>query len=113
MMLQMMMGGKVYETSSFKQAMDSNYYPLESMKKSVDTKKRPEHRYRNHGVRSVSADIGAPANKSERPENLAAEYGARPYPVERSTQHRAGLEGRFHRPSDKVCAVGRLRSQML
>jgi hypothetical protein len=36
MMLQMMMGAKVYETSSFKQAMDSNYYPLESMKKSVD-----------------------------------------------------------------------------
>ena len=35
-MLQMMMGGKVYETASFKQAMDSNYYPLESMKKSVD-----------------------------------------------------------------------------
>jgi hypothetical protein len=36
-MLQMMMGAKVYETASFKQAMDSNYYPLESMKKSVDT----------------------------------------------------------------------------
>jgi len=35
-MLQMMMGAKVYETSSFKQAMDSHYYPLESMKKSVD-----------------------------------------------------------------------------
>jgi hypothetical protein len=36
MLQMMMMGGKVYETSSFKQAMDSNYYPLESMKKSVD-----------------------------------------------------------------------------
>ena len=36
MMLQMMMGAKVYETSSFKQAMDSHYYPLESMKNSVD-----------------------------------------------------------------------------
>jgi hypothetical protein len=36
MMLQMMMGGKVYETSGFKQAMDSNYYPLASMQKSVD-----------------------------------------------------------------------------
>jgi hypothetical protein len=36
MMLQMMMGGKVYETSSFKQAMDSHYYPLDSMKQSVE-----------------------------------------------------------------------------
>jgi hypothetical protein len=36
MLQMMMMGGKVYETSSFKQAMDSNYYPLESMQKSVD-----------------------------------------------------------------------------
>jgi hypothetical protein len=36
MMLQMMMGGKVYETPGFKQAMDSNYYPLASMQKSVD-----------------------------------------------------------------------------
>ena len=35
-MLQMMMGGKVYETPDFKQAMDSNYFPLESMQKSVD-----------------------------------------------------------------------------
>jgi hypothetical protein len=34
-MLQMLMGGRVYETSSFKTAMDSNYYPLENMKKSV------------------------------------------------------------------------------
>ena len=36
MLQMMMMGGKVYETSSFKQAMDSNYYPLTSMQKSVD-----------------------------------------------------------------------------
>jgi hypothetical protein len=36
MMLQMMMGGKVYETPDFKQAMDSNYFPLASMQKSVD-----------------------------------------------------------------------------
>jgi hypothetical protein len=34
-MLQMMMGAKVYETASFKTAMDSHYYPLESMKNSV------------------------------------------------------------------------------
>jgi hypothetical protein len=34
-MLQMMMGARVYETSSFKTAMDSNYYPLDNMKKSV------------------------------------------------------------------------------
>jgi hypothetical protein len=34
-MLQMMMGGKVYETDKFKRAMDSNYYPLDSMKQSV------------------------------------------------------------------------------
>src|SRR3954447_1836059 len=43
MMLQMMMGAKVYETSSFKQAMDSNYYPLESMKKSVDILKNSQN----------------------------------------------------------------------
>jgi hypothetical protein len=36
MLQMMMMGGKVYETASFKQAMDSNYYPLASMQKSVD-----------------------------------------------------------------------------
>lgn len=36
-MLQMMMGGKVYETAEFKQAMDSNYFPLDNMKKSVAT----------------------------------------------------------------------------
>jgi hypothetical protein len=36
-MLQMMMGGKVYETAEFKQAMDSSYFPLENMKKSVAT----------------------------------------------------------------------------
>jgi hypothetical protein len=42
-MLQMMMGGKVYETSSFKQAMDSNYYPLESMQKSVDILKNSQN----------------------------------------------------------------------
>jgi hypothetical protein len=34
-MLQMMMGGRVYETGTFKQAMDSHYYPLDSMKQSV------------------------------------------------------------------------------
>jgi hypothetical protein len=34
-MLQMMMGGRVYETAKFKQAMDSRYYPLDSMKQSV------------------------------------------------------------------------------
>jgi len=31
----MMMGGKVYETDKFKGAMDSNYYPLDSMKQSA------------------------------------------------------------------------------
>ena len=36
-MLQMMMGGSIYETDKFKQAMDSNYYPLDNMKKSVAT----------------------------------------------------------------------------
>jgi hypothetical protein len=35
-MLQMMMGGKVYETASFKQTMDSRYYPLANMIKSVE-----------------------------------------------------------------------------
>ena len=35
-MLQMMMGGRVYETSAFKKAMDSHYYPLENMKQSVE-----------------------------------------------------------------------------
>jgi hypothetical protein len=34
-MLQMMMGARVYETAKFKQAMDSRYYPLDSMKQSV------------------------------------------------------------------------------
>ena len=34
-MLQMMMAGKVYETETFKRSMDSNYYPLDSMKQSV------------------------------------------------------------------------------
>ena len=34
-MLQMMMGARVYETDKFKVAMDSNYYPLDSMKQSV------------------------------------------------------------------------------
>ena len=34
-MLQMMMGARVYETDKFKLAMDSNYYPLDSMKQSV------------------------------------------------------------------------------
>src|SRR5437763_5177392 len=38
-MLQMMMGGRVYETVQFKQAMDSNYFPLDSMKRSVATLK--------------------------------------------------------------------------
>ncbi|WP_249127511.1 hypothetical protein [Bradyrhizobium lablabi] len=34
-MLQMMMAGRVYESGEFKTAMDSNYYPLDNMKKSV------------------------------------------------------------------------------
>lgn len=34
-MLQMLMGARVYEGDTFKQAMDSNYYPLDNMKKSV------------------------------------------------------------------------------
>ena len=34
-MLQMMMGARVYDTDTFKQAMDSRYYPLDSMKQSV------------------------------------------------------------------------------
>ena len=38
-MLQMMMGGKVYETTAFKQAMDSHYFPLDNMKQSVATLK--------------------------------------------------------------------------
>lgn len=38
-MLQMMMGAKVYETSEFKTAMDSHYYPLDNMKQSVATLK--------------------------------------------------------------------------
>ena len=40
-MLQMMMGGSIYETDKFKQAMDSNYYPLDNMKKSVATLRTP------------------------------------------------------------------------
>ena len=35
-MLQMMMGGRVYESGEFKNAMDSNYYPLENMQQSVE-----------------------------------------------------------------------------
>jgi hypothetical protein len=35
-MLQMMMGGRVYESGDFKKAMDSHYYPLENMKRSVE-----------------------------------------------------------------------------
>jgi hypothetical protein len=35
-MLQMMMAGRAYETSSFKSAMDSNYFPLDRMKQSVE-----------------------------------------------------------------------------
>ena len=38
-MLQMMMSGRVYETVQFKQAMDSNYFPLDNMKRSVATLK--------------------------------------------------------------------------
>ena len=38
-MLQMMMGAKVYETTQFKQAMDSHYFPLDNMKQSVATLK--------------------------------------------------------------------------
>ena len=38
-MLQMMMSGRVYETVKFKQAMDSNYFPLDNMKRSVATLK--------------------------------------------------------------------------
>src|SRR4051812_30839928 len=38
-MLQMMMGGRVYTTEAHKRAMDSNYYPLENMKRSVETLK--------------------------------------------------------------------------
>ena len=34
-MLQMMMAGRVYETTTFKRSMDSNYFPLDNMKKSV------------------------------------------------------------------------------
>ena len=41
-MLQMMMGGKVYETSEFKQTMDSHYFPLEHMIASVDFLKNRE-----------------------------------------------------------------------
>jgi hypothetical protein len=36
-MLQMMMGAKIYDTSQFKTAMDSHYYPLDNMKQSVST----------------------------------------------------------------------------
>lgn len=42
-MLQMMMGGKTYETDQFKRAMDSNYYPLENMKQSVLKLKNSEN----------------------------------------------------------------------
>jgi hypothetical protein len=35
-MLQMMMGARAYETSAFKSAMDSHYYPLENMQRSVE-----------------------------------------------------------------------------
>lgn len=42
-MLQMMMGAKVYETSNFKQAMDSHYYPLANMKQSVAILKNSEN----------------------------------------------------------------------
>ena len=34
-MLQMLMGGRVYESDDFKQAMDSLYYPLANMERSV------------------------------------------------------------------------------
>ena len=36
MLQMMMMGGRVYEASGFKRAMDSHYYPLDSMKQSVE-----------------------------------------------------------------------------
>ena len=108
------MGGKVYETSSFKQAMDSNYYPLESMKKSVDILKNSQ----NIDIETMEfgqyQPILAPQQINPNgPQNLAAEYGPCPYPVERATQHRAGLQGRSDRPPDKMRAFGRLRSQML
>ena len=35
-MLQMMMAGRVYEGKDFKTAMDSNYFPLDNMKTSVE-----------------------------------------------------------------------------
>lgn len=38
-MLQMMMAARTYETTQFKQAMDSNYFPLDNMKRSVATLK--------------------------------------------------------------------------
>jgi hypothetical protein len=41
-MLQMMMGAKVYEADDFIQTMDSKYYPLESMVKSVEFLKSRE-----------------------------------------------------------------------
>jgi hypothetical protein len=43
MLQMMMMGGRVFEASSFKQAMDSHYYPLDSMKQSVEILKNSEN----------------------------------------------------------------------
>jgi hypothetical protein len=42
-MLQMLMGARAYETSSFKSAMDSNYFPLDRMKQSVETLKNSQN----------------------------------------------------------------------
>ncbi len=43
MLQMMMMGGRVFETSEFKTAMDSHYYPLESMQQSVTILKNSQN----------------------------------------------------------------------
>ena len=66
------MSGRVYQGKDFKTAMDSNYYPLENMKNSVDdADKLAEHRYRDDGVRSVSADPVTGSGKPERSQGVA------------------------------------------
>ena len=81
-MLQMMMGGRVYETNKFKQAMDSNYYPLANMKKSVA--KLPE--LQNIDIATMEfgqyQPILAPAEiNPKRPQSLAEERGLCPRPA--------------------------------
>ncbi len=93
-MLQMMMGGRVYETAKFKQAMDSRYYPLDSMKQSVATLKNSQ----NIDIETMEfgqyQPILAPSEiNRERTQSMAEERGICSSSADRSTQYHAAVQG--------------------